>query len=66
MEMLIEKGQLQFLVVTAPELVSIVEKQITSFYSEAEVYPVAMPEIWPEGKKLVGYKSTRLMEAEPS
>ncbi|MCK5015606.1 MAG: DUF87 domain-containing protein, partial [Candidatus Peribacteraceae bacterium] len=56
MEMFIEKGQLSFYVVTDPKFASIVEKQITAFYSSAEVYPVdKSPEIRPKGKKLVGY-----------
>jgi len=54
-ELFLENGQLAFYVVTQKSLVSIVEKQITSFYSNAEVTPQDVPEIWPKGSKLVGY-----------
>ncbi|MBT3293478.1 type IV secretory system conjugative DNA transfer family protein [Candidatus Peregrinibacteria bacterium] len=55
MEMFLEKGVLNFYVVTAPKYVAIVEKQITAFYPSAEVYPEKSPDIWPKGSKLVGY-----------
>ncbi|MSR86856.1 hypothetical protein EXS70_01650 [Candidatus Peribacteria bacterium] len=54
-EMYVEKGELVFYVITQPSLVSIVEKQITSFYSDAEVALQKTPEIWPKGSKLVAY-----------
>lgn len=54
-EMLIEHGELAFYVVTQPDLVSLVEKQITAFYPDAEVTVQAMPGIWQKGYKLVGY-----------
>jgi len=55
MEMFIDKGELKFYVVTQPKFASIVEKQITAFYPDAEVYPEEVPDIWPNGKELVGY-----------
>ncbi|MBP9750356.1 MAG: type IV secretion system DNA-binding domain-containing protein [Candidatus Peribacteraceae bacterium] len=54
-EMLMEKNELSFHVLTKPNLVSIVEKQITAFYSDAEVMRSPIPDIWPKGYKLVGY-----------
>ena len=54
-EMYLDKGELLFYVVTEPRLVSIVEKQITSFYPDAEVTFRPTPEIREKGKKLVGY-----------
>lgn len=54
-EMFVDRGELMFFVVTEPRFVSIVEKQITAFYSEAEVTIQPTPEIWPKGSKLVGY-----------
>ncbi len=54
-ETFIEKGELQFYVLTLPSLVSIVEKQITAFYSDAEVSVTKAPDVWPKGYKLVGY-----------
>jgi hypothetical protein len=54
-EIYVEKGELSFYVVCQPSLVSIVEKQITAFYSDAEVTLQPTPEIWQKGMKLVGY-----------
>jgi hypothetical protein len=54
-EMYVEKGQLTFYVVTEPQLVSVVEKQITAFYPTAEVTLHETPEVWPKGSKLVAY-----------
>lgn len=54
-EMYVEKGQLMFYVVTQKELQSIVEKQVTAFYSNAEVTIHETPEIWPKGSKLTIY-----------
>jgi hypothetical protein len=54
-ETFLEKGELSFYVITQPSLVSIVEKQITSFYSDAEVIIRPVPEVWTKGYKLVGY-----------
>lgn len=50
-----EHGEITFYVVTEPRLVSIVEKQITAFYPEAEVVPKKTPEICEKGQKLVAY-----------
>ncbi len=54
-EMILEKGELSFFVITQPSLISIVEKQITAFYHDAEVQVQPMPEIWTKGCKLAGY-----------
>ncbi len=54
-EMYVEKGLLTFFVVTHPRLVSIVEKQITAFYPDAEVTVEKTPEVQPKGYRLVGY-----------
>lgn len=54
-EMFLEKGELGFYVITQPSLVSIVEKQITAFYHDAEVKIDKVPEVWAPGMKLVGY-----------
>jgi hypothetical protein len=54
-EMYVEKGLLTFFVVTHPKLVSIVEKQITAFYPDAEVTLESTPEVRPKGFRLVGY-----------
>lgn len=54
-EMFLEKNELTFYVLTQPGLLSIVEKQITAFYPEAEVTVQKTPDIWPKGHKLVGY-----------
>ena len=57
-EMFVESGQLTFYVLCDPTLVSIVEKQITAFYSEAEVVPKQTPQIRKKGQALVGYHMT--------
>ena len=54
-EMYLDKGLITFYVVTQPKLASIVEKQITSFYPDAEIIPEETPEIWPKGSQLVAY-----------
>lgn len=54
-EMYVEKGELAFYVVTQPKFVSIIEKQITAYYPDAEVQLRKTPDIWPKGYKLVGY-----------
>lgn len=54
-EMFVDHGELTFYVLTQPSLASIVEKQITAFYPDAEVTLQKTPEIWPKGQKLVGY-----------
>ncbi len=54
-ELFVEKGELAFYVLTQPGLASIVEKQITSFYSDAEVAITKRPDVWLKGMKLVGY-----------
>ncbi len=53
-ELYLEKGLITFYVVTLPKLASIVEKQITSFYPDAEIVPEETPEMWPKGEKLMG------------
>ncbi|MBI3816680.1 type IV secretion system DNA-binding domain-containing protein [Candidatus Peregrinibacteria bacterium] len=54
-ELFVEHGELTFYVLTQPSLVSIVEKQITAFYADAEVSLQPTPDVWPKGYKLVGY-----------
>src|SRR5688572_12999008 len=54
-EMTLEHGELAFYVIVQPSLISIVEKQITAFYHDAEVTITKRPEVWPKGFKLVGY-----------
>jgi hypothetical protein len=54
-EMFVEHGELSFYVICQPNLVSIVEKQVTAFYPDAEVAKKPTPEIWTKGNKLVGY-----------
>ncbi|MDO8649348.1 MAG: type IV secretion system DNA-binding domain-containing protein [Candidatus Peregrinibacteria bacterium] len=54
-ELFVEKGELMFYVLTQPSLVSILEKQITAYYPDAEVALQKTPDIWPKGYKLVGY-----------
>lgn len=54
-EMYVEKGELAFYIVTEKRLLSIVEKQVTAFYPEAEVTFRSAPEICAKGMKLVGY-----------
>jgi len=54
-EMYVEKNELMFFVVVQPSLVSIIEKQITAFYPDAEVTVQDTPDIAPKGMKIVGY-----------
>ncbi|MFA6523415.1 MAG: type IV secretory system conjugative DNA transfer family protein [Candidatus Peribacteraceae bacterium] len=54
-ELFVERGELTFYVLTSPSLVSIVEKQITAFYSDAEVSLQKTPELRRPGCKIVGY-----------
>lgn len=54
-EMYHENGEITFYVVTEPRLKSIVEKQITAFYPDAEVLPKKTPEICEPGQHLVAY-----------
>lgn len=54
-EMYAEQGELSFYIVTQPKFVSIIEKQITSYYPDAEVTLKPTPDIWPKGTQLVGY-----------
>ncbi len=54
-EMYLEEGQLTFYVLMPSSLVSIVEKQITSYYPNAEVALQPTPELQPKGSKLVAY-----------
>ena len=57
-EMYVEKGQLTMYVVTVPKMFSIIEKQVTAFYPDAEVVLQETPNIWPKGSKLIGYNMT--------
>jgi hypothetical protein len=54
-ELYVENGLIAFYVLCPKDLASIVEKQITSFYPNADVSPRLPPEIWPKGMKLVAY-----------
>ncbi|MBT4021365.1 type IV secretion system DNA-binding domain-containing protein [Candidatus Peribacteria bacterium] len=56
-ELFVEKNEITFYVVTRPQLFGIVEKQITSFYPNAEITldDNGTPEVWPKGTNLVGY-----------
>lgn len=54
-ELYLENGMITFYVLMPPYLMSIVEKQITSFYPNAEVTLTKAPDIWQKGYKLVGY-----------
>lgn len=57
-ELVVKDGLLLFYVVTDPALVSIVEKQITAFYGDAEVTIEPVPDIWPKGYQMVAYNMT--------
>ncbi len=57
-ELYAEKNELMFFVVVQPSLVSIIEKQITAFYPDAEVTVQQTPDIAPKGMKVVGYNMT--------
>jgi hypothetical protein len=57
-EMYVENGELNFYIVTEKKLASIVEKQVTSFYPEAEVVPEKTPNVNRKGMKFVGYHMT--------
>jgi len=54
-EIFVEDGLITFYVLAPKNLTSIVEKQITSFYPNAEVTLRKPPEVWTKGLKLVGY-----------
>ena len=54
-ELYVEKGLITFYVLCPRNLTSVVEKQITSFYPNAEVTLEPTPEIWQSGMKLIGY-----------
>lgn len=54
-ELFVEEGQIAFYVLCPRYFISIVEKQITSFYPNAEVTLQPTPDIWPAGYKLVAY-----------
>lgn len=54
-ELFVEKGLITFYVLCPKNLISIVEKQITSFYPNADVEPKPTPEICPPGQKMVAY-----------
>ncbi len=61
-EIYVEKGLLTMYVVTKPDLLSIVEKQITAFYPDAEVTIQGTPDIWPKGSKLMAYNMVQQKE----
>ena len=54
-EVYIEDNLMTFYVVTIPSLATVVEKQITTYYPDAEVAPQDTPDIWPKGNKFVAY-----------
>ena len=54
-EIYMEKGLIMFYVVTEKKIASVVEKQITSFYPDAEISPEDTPEICPQGYHLAAY-----------
>lgn len=54
-ELFVENGLITFYVLCPKHLISIIEKQITSFYPNAEVTLKSPPDIWPKGFKMVGY-----------
>ncbi len=54
-ELFVEHGLIQFYVICPKNLVSIIEKQITSYYPNADVSFKPTPDIWPKGYKMVGY-----------
>ncbi|MFA5800162.1 MAG: type IV secretion system DNA-binding domain-containing protein [Candidatus Peribacteraceae bacterium] len=54
-ELFVEKGLITFYVLSPKGLTSVIEKQITSFYPNAEVTLEKTPEVWHKGMKLVGY-----------
>ena len=54
-EMYVHKGELLFYVVTQPQFVSIVEKQITAYYNDAEVTVEPPPVLRPKGYAFIGY-----------
>ncbi len=54
-EMFVEEGLIHFYVLCPKDLVSIVEKQITSYYPNAEVTLTPTPQMWPKGYKLAIY-----------
>jgi len=55
LELFVEGGLITFYVLCPKNLSSIVEKQITSYYPNAEVIPKKTPDIWPKGYKLSAY-----------
>lgn len=54
-EMYVEEGLITFYMVCPPNLSSIVEKQITSFYPSAEITPDPTPDIAPKGYHTIAY-----------
>jgi len=55
-ELFVEQNEITFYVFARPELAGILEKQITSFYPDAEVtLEEKAPDVWQKGTKLVGY-----------
>jgi len=57
-EMFLEKRELFFYVVTFPYYRSIVEKQITTFYPDAEIEYTKPPQLFEEGYDIKGYSMT--------
>ncbi len=54
-ELFVEEGQIAFYVLCPHKLISIIEKQITSYYPNADVALMPTPDIWPKGYKLSIY-----------
>lgn len=54
-ELFVEEGQIAFYVLCPRKLISIIEKQITSYYPNADVSLQPTPDIWPKGYKLSIY-----------
>ncbi len=54
-ELFVEDGMITFYVLCPKNLISIVEKQITSYYPNADVALTPTPDIWPKGYKLSIY-----------
>ncbi len=54
-ELFVEDGMITFYVLCPHKLISIIEKQITSYYPNADVALTPTPDIWPKGYKLSIY-----------
>lgn len=55
LEMYLENNLISFYIVAEKKFASIIEKQVTSFYPDAEISPEETPDIRPKGYKLVAY-----------